>query len=63
MDAEIINESVQTALKKIQAGAEGYSNVRDYIQDLVRKFDRNGDGLLTFNELSDGLSKIHIYLN
>ena len=63
VDAEITSESVATALKKISAGAEGYSNMRDYIKDLVRKFDQNSDGLLSINELSDGLSKIHIYLN
>lgn len=63
VDAEITNESVSTALKKIAAGADGYSNMRDYIKDLVRKFDHNSDGLLSIHELSDGLSKIHIYLN
>jgi Ca2+-binding EF-hand superfamily protein len=63
VDAEIINESVTTALKKISAGSEGYPNMRDYVRDLVRKFDHNSDGLISINELSEGLSKIHIYLN
>ncbi len=63
VDTEMINEAVETALKKIASGATGSSNLRDYVKDLVRKFDRNGDGLLTFEELSDGLAKIHIYLN
>jgi Ca2+-binding EF-hand superfamily protein len=63
VDAEIINEAVNTALKKIAAGSEGYSNLREYVKDLVRKFDHNSDGLISINELSEGLSKIHIYLN
>jgi len=63
VDTEMINEAVETALKKIASGATGSSNLRDYVKDLVRKFDHNGDGLLTFEELSDGLAKIHIYLN
>ena len=29
----------------------------------MRKFDRNGDGLISVDELSEGLSKLHIYLN
>ena len=63
VDSEIVNEAVNTALKKISAGSEGYSNMRDYVKDLVRKFDHNSDGLLSIHELSEGLSKIHIYLN
>jgi calmodulin len=34
----------------------------EYVKDLVRKFDRNSDGLLSIQELTDGLSKIGIYL-
>ena len=63
VDAEMTNESVNTALKKIAAGSEGSSSLREYVKDLVKKFDHNSDGLVSINELSEGLSKIHIYLN
>jgi Ca2+-binding EF-hand superfamily protein len=63
VDAEMTNEAVNTALKKIAAGSEGSSSLREYVKDLVKKFDHNSDGLVSINELSEGLSKIHIYLN
>lgn len=34
----------------------------DYVKDLVRKFDRNSDGFLSMQELTDGLAKIGIFL-
>lgn len=34
----------------------------EYVRDLVRRFDRNSDGLLSIQELTDGLSKIGIFL-
>ena len=34
----------------------------EYVRDLVRKFDRNSDGLLSIQELTDGLRKIGIAL-
>jgi hypothetical protein len=34
----------------------------EYVRDLVRKFDRDSDGLLSIQELTDGLRKIGISL-
>jgi Ca2+-binding EF-hand superfamily protein len=34
----------------------------DYVRDLVRRFDRNSDGFLSMQELTDGLAKIGIFL-
>jgi hypothetical protein len=34
----------------------------EYVRDLIRKFDRNSDGLLSIGELTDGLTKIGIFL-
>jgi Ca2+-binding EF-hand superfamily protein len=34
----------------------------EYVKDLVRKFDRNSDGFLSMQELTDGLAKISIFL-
>jgi len=55
-------EVVELALQKIAAGAKGFSSMAEYVRDLVRKFDRNSDGLLSINELTDGLTKIGIFL-
>jgi Ca2+-binding EF-hand superfamily protein len=34
--------------------------MKDYCKHLIRKFDRDNDGIITFNELCDGLQKINI---
>ena len=33
------------------------------MHELVRRFDRNGDGVLEFTELAEGLLKMNIILN
>ncbi len=58
VERELIRDAVETAIKKIAAGAEEYQSVREYVKSLFGKFDRNNDGLITFTELSDGLKKI-----
>lgn len=37
--------------------------MREYVKDLVKKFDSDGDGLLTVQELTDGLRKLNIFLS
>ena len=34
--------------------------MKDYCKHLIRKFDRDNDGIITFNELCDGLQKLNI---
>jgi Ca2+-binding EF-hand superfamily protein len=55
--------AADATIRKIAAGAAKYSNMGEYVRDLVRKFDRNSDGLLSIGELTDGLKKIGIFLN
>lgn len=55
-------EIIDQTLRKIAGGAKGYSNLADYSRDLVRKFDKNGDGLISIHELADGLAKLGIFL-
>jgi Ca2+-binding EF-hand superfamily protein len=55
-------EIIDQTLRKIAGGAQGYSNLADYSRDLVRKFDKNGDGLISIHELADGLAKMGIFL-
>jgi Ca2+-binding EF-hand superfamily protein len=55
--------AAENTLRKIAGGAKNYSSMTDYVKDLVRKFDRNSDGLLTMQELTTGLNKIGVILN
>ena len=55
-------EAAEIALKKIAAGAEEYGSMREYVNALMKKFDNDGDGLITFDELSNGLKKLNINL-
>jgi Ca2+-binding EF-hand superfamily protein len=48
---------------KIASGAEGYPSMRHYVRDLVKKFDNNSDGLLSVQEMIDGLRKMNIFLS
>jgi Ca2+-binding EF-hand superfamily protein len=34
--------------------------MRDYARHLIKLFDRDNDGIITFNELCDGLLKLKI---
>jgi Ca2+-binding EF-hand superfamily protein len=63
VEVALRNEAVTTCLKKIASGAESYSSLRAYVRDLVKKFDINSDGLLTVQELVDGLRKMNIFLS
>lgn len=55
--------AAENTLRKIASGAKNFTNMGDYVRDLIRKFDRNNDGLLTMQELTTGLTKIGITLN
>ena len=62
VEIQLTNEAVETCLKKVAAGAENFSNMREYVKELVRRFDENSDGMLTMKELSEGLRKMNIFL-
>ena len=56
------SEIIDQTLRKIAGGAQGYSNLGDYTRELVRKFDKDNDGLISIHELADGLAKLGIFL-
>lgn len=56
-------ESADLALRKIASGAEDFPSMRDYVKFLIRKFDGNNDGNISFDELTNGLKSIHVILN
>jgi calcium-binding protein CML len=43
---------VGNTLKKIASGADESNNMRDYAKKLIRKFDKNSDGLISIGELT-----------
>jgi Ca2+-binding EF-hand superfamily protein len=57
LDSEVI-EQANLAIKKIAAGAEDHASMKEYVKVLFKKFDLNNDGLITMQELSDGLKRI-----
>ena len=36
--------------------------MREYVRFLIKKFDFDNDGLVTFNELCDGIKSLNIHL-
>ena len=57
-----LNLSVENALRKIASGAEDYSSIREFVNDMFKNFDINFDGLISFEELIDGLRTLNINL-
>ena len=51
---------VDQALLKIKQGAANYKSLSDYCMDMIRKLDKNKDGMISFIELSEGLREIGI---
>jgi Ca2+-binding EF-hand superfamily protein len=56
------NENADIALKKLASGAEEHSSMKDYVKFLIKKFDFDSDGIITFNELCDGIHSLNINL-
>jgi Ca2+-binding EF-hand superfamily protein len=59
---QLAKESAEFALKKIAGGADDFPNMREYVRFLMRKFDANGDGFISYEELTAGMKAIHINL-
>ena len=57
-----VNDQIDNALKKIASGAEDFSSMKEYVQDLMNKFDSNYDGFISFEELTNGLRSIKLNL-
>ena len=51
---------VDQALVKIKQGAANYKSLSDYCMDMIRKLDKNKDGMISFIELSEGLREFGI---
>jgi EF-hand domain pair/EF hand len=55
--------STDQLIQKMLNGAKSFSSLKDYTKYLIKKFDRDNDGIITFTELCDGLQKINIIAN
>ena len=55
-------EIIEQTIRKIASGAKSFSSLSDYVKDLIRRFDRDSDGLLTILELTAGLTTLGIFL-
>lgn len=40
--------SVDTVVKRLLEGSERYSNLKEYARNLIRKFNNNSDGIISF---------------
>ena len=50
-------------LQLIRKGVEKYSSLNDYVKALMKKFDINGDGSISIDELSQGLKSINVRIS
>ena len=56
------SNQIDEALKKIARAGDDFSSMRDYARALIKRFDGNNDGVITFQELCDGLRTFDIDL-
>ena len=59
---KITKQAIDNAMKKIASGSLEYKSMKEYVVILMKRFDGNGDGLITFPELCDGLKKMGMTL-
>lgn len=55
-NCDVFKESdIVAILQKIKKGAQGYNSLQEYVIQLVRTLDKNGDGVIDFQEFCEGL--------
>ena len=50
-------------LRKLAEGADAYPSMKDYCRHLIRRFDRDSDGIINFQELCEGLTNLNILIS
>ena len=48
VEAKLTKETVNLALRKIAGGADEFQSLKDYTKMLMKRFDSNGDGQISF---------------
>jgi Ca2+-binding EF-hand superfamily protein len=63
-NAEVFPQaSIDQILEKIKGGAYSYSSLQEYVIHLMKKLDKNGDEVISFDEFRDGLKDMKIFLS
>lgn len=57
-----LQQVINQTLLKIAGGADDMSRLREYSKTLVRRFDSDSDGVISYRELVEGLKGLGIYL-
>lgn len=55
--------NVDHVLNIIKKGVEKYSSLDEYVKALMERFDINGDGSISIDELSEGLKSINVTIS
>ena len=53
---------IDEALKRLVAAGEYYPSMREYARVLIKKWDTNNDGIISFQEVCDGFKQMDIQL-
>ena len=62
-NVEVFPESsIDEVLNKIKSGAHAFRSLQDYVIELMKVLDTNGDGYISFDEFNGGLKKMNIFL-
>lgn len=54
--------SFDIVMVKIKEGAHSYPTLQDYAIELIKKLDKNGDEVISFEEFKEGLKGMSIIL-
>ena len=55
--------SIENVLRKIKKGATKYRNLQEYVIELIKYLDKNGDGAISFEEFTIGLKSMNIFVS
>jgi Ca2+-binding EF-hand superfamily protein len=48
LSSKALNSSIDHVIKSLADGANAFPSMKDYSRHLIRKFDRDGDGIISF---------------
>ena len=54
---------IELVVDKIKKGAHAFPSLQDYAIHLIKTLDKNGDQMISFNEFSDGMKALNIFLS
>ena len=47
--------NIELVLSKIKKGGQAFNSLQEYVIDLMRRLDSNGDGVISFEKFTAGL--------